>query len=150
MRKRILLLALMGTFAVAACSEGTVGTTLDDGAATMPTSGTSGTTSGAATDGTAGETGDPETMAEFQAEIDELSDAISESEAADELNSAWDTLNAELAASIAAIQEDGTIAREEIESSLEDFEQQLDELDVEENVRTAWESLRSHVEALMS
>jgi gas vesicle protein len=89
-------------------------------------------------------------MAEFQAEIDELSDAISESEAAQELSSAWDTLNAELAASVATMREDGTIAREEIESGLEDFEQQLDDLEVEENVRIAWESLRSHVEALMS
>jgi hypothetical protein len=149
MRRRILALTFMGTLAIAACADGTTTETGDDGVATMPTSGTSGTTSAAATDGTAGGTG-PETIAEFQAEIDDLGDAISESEAAQELRSAWDTLNAELAASIASLREDRTAAREEIESSLEEFEQRLDELDVDENVRAAWESLKSQVEALTS
>ena len=89
-------------------------------------------------------------MAEVQAELDQLSDAISESEAAEELTSAWNTLSTELAASIATMREAGTISREEVESGLETFEQRLDELDVEEDVRTAWESLRSHLEQVMA
>jgi hypothetical protein len=51
---------------------------------------------------------------------------------------------------MASISDDGTIAREEIESEMEDFEQSLDDLEVEENVRTAWEALRSHLERLFS
>jgi phage-related minor tail protein len=91
-----------------------------------------------------------EAINEFQGEIDGLSDAISESEAADDLSAAWQTLSAELAASVESLREDGSIAREEIEASLEDFEQQLDELDVEQNVRTAWEELRTNLEQLMT
>ncbi|HEU4915824.1 MAG TPA: hypothetical protein VFV13_04600 [Acidimicrobiia bacterium] len=140
MRKRLWLLIAGSALVLAACSGGEGST---DGTETMPTSGTTAPASG----GTADQT---DAMAEFQAELDQLSDAISESEAAEELSSAWDTLNAELAASIATMREDGTIAREEIESELEDFEQRLDDLDVEENVRTAWESLRSHLEQLMA
>jgi hypothetical protein len=89
-------------------------------------------------------------VTELQAEIDALGDAITESEAADELNAAWTTLSAEVAASIAGIREDGTIAREEIESSVEEFQETMDELDVEENVRAAWETLRSRLEQMMS
>jgi hypothetical protein len=54
-----------------------------------------------------------------------------------------------VAASIAGIREDGTIARAEIESAVEDFEETLDDLDVEEKVRTAWESVRSQLEQMM-
>jgi gas vesicle protein len=91
-----------------------------------------------------------ETIAELEAEIDQLGSAIAESEAADELAAAWDTLGDEISAAVASIGEDGTIAREEIESELESFEQNLDDLEVEENVRTAWEALRSHLEQLFS
>lgn len=148
MRRRLLLLAIVSTLALAACSD-TAGTDPTDGAATMPTSDTSGTTSGA-TEDTSGMAADPETMADLQAQLDEFSDAVAQSQAAQDLETSWNTLSAELAASVAAISEDGTVAREEIESGLEDFEERLDELDVEESVRSAWESLRSQLEQVMA
>jgi hypothetical protein len=142
MTKRSIALVMAGAIAVGACADTTTGSTLpaDQAGDTSVDTATSGT--GPATD--------LEAITEFQAEIDELSDAISESEAADDLSAAWQTMSAELAASIEAIREDGAVAREEIESGLETFEQRLDELDVEENVRTAWEALRSHLEQLMT
>jgi len=138
MRTRSIAVVMAGAIALGACAGSTTGSTLpeDQAGDTTVASETSGT--GPAI----------EAITEFQAEIDELSDAISESEAAGDLSAAWETLNTDLAAAMAAIREDGAIAREEIESGLETFEQRLDELDVEENVRTAWEALRSHLEQL--
>jgi hypothetical protein len=142
MRRRLLLLTLGSALVLAACSDtGGAG----DATATLPTSGTTALD----TENDSGQTGTGEALAEFQTEVDQLSDAIAESEAAQDLSTAWTTLSAELAAGIATMQEDGTVAREEIESGIEEFEQRLDELNVEENVRTAWESLRTQIEQLM-
>jgi gas vesicle protein len=145
MRKRNLIIALLvGALALGACSQDTT-----DGTDTTGVTGTesapSTAVSGADTTFAGGET-----IAELEAEIDQLGSAIAESEAADELAAAWDTLGDEISAALASIGEDGTIAREEIESELESFEQNLDDLEVEENVRTAWEALRSHLERLFS
>jgi gas vesicle protein len=145
MRHRKLIIALVaGALAFGACTQDTT-----DGTDTTGVTGTepapSTTMSGAETTFAL-----DETMVELEAEIDQLGSAIAESEAADELTAAWDTLGNEISAAVASIGEDGTIAREEIESELESFEQNLDDLEVEENVRTAWEALRSHLEQLFS
>jgi hypothetical protein len=143
MKTRISLLIVGSALALAACADSDGG--LAEGTVTTATSGPEATTGDTSADGTA-----PEMVTELQAEVEALGDAISESETAEELNAAWTTLSAQVAASIAGIREDGTIAREEIESAVEEFEEQLDELDVEENVRTAWEELRSRLEQMMS
>jgi hypothetical protein len=143
MRTKLWLFTIVTALALAACSE-TGGTDLAE--ETTPTAGATGTTTG----GTSGETGASETIAELQAEFDDLSEAIAESGTPEELASAWDTLSTEIIASIAALREDRTIAREEIESSVEEFEQSLEDLEVDEDVRTAWEALRSHLEQLMT
>jgi len=144
MRRRLTVLLLAGLGLAACAQDATDGTD-----ATDPTTAT--TSAGAGTTSAGGSTvGDGETIAEFQAEIDELAAAISESAAAEELTESWDELSDDLTAAIASIQEDGTIAREEIESGLEAFEQRLDELNVEESVQTAWDALRSHLEQLIS
>ncbi len=141
MRRQLTALLIAGLALGACAQDATNGTD-----ATNPTTATS---AGADTTPDAA-TGDSEIIAEFQAEIDELATAISESAAAEELTESWDELSDDLTAAVASIQEDGTIAREEIESGLETFEQRLDELNVEENVQTAWDALRSHLEQLLS
>ncbi|HWL50705.1 MAG TPA: hypothetical protein VNT92_12575, partial [Acidimicrobiia bacterium] len=120
MRTRSIAVVMAGAIALGACADTTTGSTLPEGQAGDPTVASEPSGTGPAM----------EAITEFQAEIDELSDAISESEAAEDLSAAWETLNTELAAAMAAIQEDGAVAREEIESGLETFEQRLDELDV--------------------
>lgn len=140
MRKAARSIALAGLLALAACSGATGGTTSE--ALTGTTlAGTGGTD--AASDALAA-------VATFQEDIQAVSDAIAESDSAEEVRTAWDTLNAELTASVESIREDGSIAREEIEASLDTFEQQLDEIEVSEDVRTAWEELRANLEQLMS
>jgi gas vesicle protein len=142
MKTRISLLIVGSALTLAACADSDGGL---EGTVTTPASGPEATTGDTSANGTA-----LEMVTELQAEIDNLGDAISESETAEELNAAWTTLSTQVAASIAGIREDGTIAREEIESAVEEFQEQLDELDVEENVRTAWEELRSRLEQMMS
>ena len=142
MRRQLTALLLAG-LALGACAQDTT----DGTDATDPTTATTSAGADTTPDTSAA---DGETIAEFQAEIDELATAISESAAAEELTEAWDELSDDLTAAVASIREDGTIAREEIESGLETFEQRLDELNVEENVQTAWDALRSHLEQLLS
>lgn len=143
MRQRNLTIALLaGALALGACAQETT-----DSTDTTGVTGTEPATSSTMSDA---DTTFAETIAELEAEVDQLGSAIAESEAAEELAAAWDTLGDEISAAVASIGEDGTIAREEIESELESFEQNLDDLEVEENVRTAWEALRSHLEQLFS
>jgi len=141
MRKGVTSIALAGLVALAACSDTTGSTT---------TEALTGTTLAGTPGGTDTSSDALAAVAAFQEDIQTLSDAIAESESADEVRSAWDTLNAELTASVESIREDGTIAREEIEASLDTFEQQLDEIEVNEDVRTAWEELRTNLEQLMT
>ena len=141
MRKGVTATALVGVLALAACSNATGGTT---------TEALTGTTLAGTSAGTDASSDALAAVAAFQEDIQALSDAIEESESAEEVRSAWDTLNAELTASVESIREDGSIAREEIQTSLDAFEQQLDEIEVSEDVRTAWEELRTNLEQLMT
>jgi phage-related minor tail protein len=141
MRKGATSIALAGLLALVACSDTTGGTTSEA---------LTGTTLAGTTEGTDASSDALGAVAAFQEDIQALSDAISESDSAEELRSAWDTLNAELTASVESIREDGSIAREEIETSLDAFEQQLDEIEVNEDVRTAWDELRTNLEQLMT
>ena len=90
-----------------------------------------------------------EALGQVEDEIDNLSDAISSSESAQELRSAWDTLKVELAATVSTLRAQGSVAREDVESALDAFEQELEAIDVDENVNAAWDELRSHLEQLM-
>jgi ABC-type phosphate/phosphonate transport system substrate-binding protein len=91
-----------------------------------------------------------ETLGQFEDEINRLSDAISSSESAQELSSAWDTLKVELAATVATLRSEGAVAQDDVEAALDAFQEELDSLDIEENVSSAWDDVRSHVEQLMN
>ena len=94
--------------------------------------------------------GQEDALGQFEDDIDSLSEAISSSESAQELSSAWDTLKVELAATVATLRAEGAVARDDVEAALDTFEQELDAMDVDENVSAAWDELRSHLEQLMS
>ena len=89
-------------------------------------------------------------IGQFEDEIDRLSDAISSSESAQELSSAWDTLKVELAATVATLRAEGAVARDDVETALDAFQEELDSLDIGENVSSAWDDVRSHLEQLMN
>ena len=140
MKSRAMAYVLLATIvAASACADGNT----DESVPVASTSDTAGTTTVAAAD-------QNEALGNLEGEIDSLGEAITSSEAGQELSSAWDTLKVELAAAIATLRSQGDVARDEIQSALDTFEQKLDELDVEENVRAAWDQLRTHVEQLTS
>ena len=143
MKKQLTACLMAGAVALGACAQDTT-----DGTDTTSSPGTVSNTS-TTLSGADATSGDNETIVELQTEIDALASAIAESDAAEELGAGWDTLRTELATALVSIQEDGTVAREEIEDRLESFEQRIDELEVEENVRTSWDALRSHLEQLL-
>ena len=140
MRRKSIAVALVGALVLAACADASTDQTVADatGDTSVATTGSDGTESA----------GGLEAIAELEDDIDELSNAISESEPGQDLSSAWDTLKTELAAAIASFRDEGAVAREEIDSALDAFQQELDELDVDESVSSAWDELRSHVEQL--
>jgi len=139
MKGRWMAYVLATIVALSACADGST----DESVPVASTSDTAGTTTVAAA-------GQDEALGNLEGEIDSLGEAITSSEAGQELSSAWNTLTVELAAAIATLRSQGDVARDEIQSALDAFEQKLDDLDVEENVRAAWDELRSHVEQLTS
>ena len=92
MRKGATSIALAGLLALAACSDTTGDNTTSEA--------TTGTTLAGTTEGTDASSDALGAVAAFQEDIQALSDAISESDSAEELRSAWDTLNTELTASV--------------------------------------------------
>ena len=89
-------------------------------------------------------------VAAFQEDIQALSDAISESESGGGaevgLGHAEHRAHCLRRVDFARTGD----RREEIEASLDAFEQQLDEIEVNEDVRTAWDELRTNLEQLMT
>lgn len=139
MKSRAMAFVLAMIVALSACADGST----DESVPGSVTSDTTGTTTVAADS-------QNEALGNLEGEIDSLGEAITSSEAGQELSSAWNTLKVELAAAIATLRSQGDVAREEIQTALDTFEQKLDDLDVEENVTAAWDQLRSHVEELTS
>ncbi len=139
MKSRAIAFVLAMIVALSACADGST----DESVPSSVTSDTAGTTTVAAD-------GQDEALGNLEGEIDSLGEAITSSEAGQDLSSAWNTLKVELAAAIATLRSQGDVARDEIQTALDTFEQKLDDLDVEENVRAAWDQLRSHVEELTS
>jgi hypothetical protein len=139
MRKRAMAFVLATTMVVGACADASTDDSVPDD--TSPDS-------AAAT--TAPADGQKEALGQFEDEIDGLSEAISSSESAQALSSAWDALKVELTATVATLRAGGDAARDDVQAALDTFEQELDSIDVEENVSAAWDELRSHVEQLIS
>jgi hypothetical protein len=127
-------LALVGVLGVSACAESASTDTLD-----VPTT--------LSQEGT-GDTGQPDItgLGDLETEIEDFATAIAESDAADEVRSAWNTLAAELMTVVESAEDGTAVPRERIESELDEFAETLDGLEVEENVRAAWQNLRTQLE----
>ncbi len=140
--RSVLILALTGLLFLAACGETDLtATTADAGTVT--------------TGDPAGDDGSDEiasTVAEVQAEINELTTEVQNSAAAAELEAAWNTLQADLVAAVAAIGDDGTIDGSAVQEKVDAFQTKLDSLgdDVEPALMDAWETLRHRLQDLMS
>jgi hypothetical protein len=129
---RILILALIGAVAVAACSE--TPEVLDGGVTTFPD-----------------EDDVAELVAEVQAEIQEVSTEIENSEAAADLRAAWSELSSELNAAIASITSNQAIDTAAVRDQLDEFQSEVEMAgdEVSDELRSAWIELRSKFERLL-
>jgi gas vesicle protein len=139
--KRIITAVMIGALALAACS----GDTVED-----VTSEIEDATSASVSDEVEQDAVDLATDVEQQ--MDTLSNEIQNSEAADDLQNAWNDIQNEVTAAIASMQTDGTISTEGLEQELNEFQTELDAAgdEIAPEVRDAWTSLRTSIEQLMS
>ncbi|HEU4319757.1 MAG TPA: hypothetical protein VFS66_06710 [Acidimicrobiia bacterium] len=139
--KRIVTLLLIGVFALAACS----GDGLDEVANDIED----------ATDASVSDEVEQDALAlaaDVEEQMDTLTAEIQASGAAEELQSAWGEMQTAVTASIASMQADGTMSVEGIEDALNDFQAEIDAAgdDIAPELRTAWESLKSSIQDLIS
>ena len=139
--RRFTTMIMIGALAVAACSGDTVG----EVASELEN----------ATDATIGDAAEQNAMqlaADVEEQMQTLTDEIESSGAADDLRGAWSNIQTEVAAAIASMQTDGSIVTDGLNEALEDFQTELEATgdEVAPEVRSAWESLRSSIEQMMS
>lgn len=130
---RILIVALIGSIAVAACSD--TPESIDDAVSSLP-----------------GEDDVAELGADIQAEIDAVSTAIENSEAADELRDGWSDMQAELDEAMNAIASNEAVDTDAIRAELDEFQAQVEAAsdDVSDELVSAWNELRAKFEQLIS
>jgi hypothetical protein len=90
-------------------------------------------------------------IATAQAAMSEIAQQIEASEASQEVQEAWESLEADLTELFTSLQSGGTVDATQVQEILDDFETQLDELgdEVGPELRDAWESLRTQIEQLI-
>jgi PBP1b-binding outer membrane lipoprotein LpoB len=139
--KRIITAIMIGALVLAACS----GDTVED-----VTSEIEDATNASVSDEVEQDAVDLATDVEQQ--MDTLSNEIQNSEAADDLQNAWNDIQNEVTAAIASMQTDGTISTEGLEQELNEFQTELDAAgdEIAPEVRDAWTSLRTSIEQMMS
>jgi phenylalanyl-tRNA synthetase alpha subunit len=138
--KRIITAIMIGALALAACS----GDTVDEVASEIED----------ATDASVAdevERNAVELASEVEQQMDTLATEIQNSEAADDLQNAWNDIQTEVTAAIASMQTDGTISTEGLEQELDEFQTELDAAgdQIAPELQDAWNSLRSNIEQMM-
>lgn len=139
--KKIAALLLAGAMVLGACSDDS----LDDAADELDEA-----TNGSVADEV--EQNAVELATEVEAEMSSLATAIQNSEAAADLETAWNDVQAELTAAIASMQTDGSIETDELEDELDEFQSAIEQASdsVEPELMDSWDSLRSKIEQMMS
>lgn len=143
MRKPLTAVVFAGVLTLAACSGDGV-TTTSAGA------GDTSTTDAGATSSSEGDLSGA--IEEIEAEINALQAQIQNSAAAEDLQSAWTDLTAELTVAMSEMVQDGVVDSTAVEAALDDFQADLEALgdEVEPELVAAWEALRTKIESLMS
>ncbi|HET9261320.1 MAG TPA: hypothetical protein VFP42_14460 [Acidimicrobiia bacterium] len=93
-----------------------------------------------------------ELAADVEEQMDTLTEEIQSSGAAEELQSAWSEVQTEMTAAIASMQADGTMTVEGIEEALDDFQTEIEAAgdEIAPELRSAWDSLRTSIQELIS
>jgi chromosome segregation ATPase len=90
-------------------------------------------------------------IAAAQEDIADIGQRIQESEASDDLQAAWEDLQADLTALFTSLQSEGTVDTTQVEQFMDDFEGQLDAAgdQITPELRDAWDTLRATIESLI-
>lgn len=131
-RVRILILALVGALAIAACSD--TPDTVDDAVSSLPS-----------------EDDVVELTTEIQTEVEELTTEIENSEAGDQLLDAWTEVRAEVTEAVSAMTTGSEVDTDAVRAELDEFQAEVEAAgeEVGPELTTAWNELRSKVEALI-
>lgn len=134
---RVLIMALMATLAVAACSDAPEN--VEDAVSSLPSS----------EEVTENVT---EVAQDVQTQLNELGTAIENSEAAEDLQTAWSDVRTEVTSAISSFSAGESIDTAAIETQFDEFQTELEAMgdDVGDEVMTAWNELRSAFEQLTS
>ena len=129
---RLLLIALISAFALAACSD--TPDTVEDAVSSLP-----------------GEEDVAEVGADIQADIEAVATEIENSEAADDLSAAWTDMQAEINAAVDSITSNETVDTEAIQAELDEFQTEVETAGdaVSDDLVAAWNELRSSVEEMI-
>lgn len=130
---RLLLIALIGALAIAACSD--TPDSVDDAVTSLP-----------------GEEDMAEAAADIQAEIEAVSTEIENSEAADDLRAAWSDIQVEINSAVDSVTSNETVDTEAIQAELDEFQAEVEAAgdEVSDELVAAWNELRSTFEELIS
>lgn len=134
---RVLIMALMAALAVAACSDAPEN--VEDAVSSLPSS----------EEVTENVT---EVAEDVQTQLNELGTAIENSEAAEDLQTAWSDVRTEVTSAISSFSAGESIDTAAIETQFDEFQTELEAMgdDVGDEVMTAWNELRSAFEQLTS
>lgn len=130
---RVLTMALVATFAVAACSD--TPDSVEDAVSSLP------------------DTEDVTAVAEdVQTELNELGTAIENSEAAEDLQAGWTNVRTEITSAISSFTSGESIDTAAIEAQFDEFQTELEAMgdDVGDEVMAAWSELRAAFQQLTS
>jgi hypothetical protein len=91
-------------------------------------------------------------VADVQTEMDDIATEIENSEANEELQSAWTEIETEIRSAIESVADDGTIDTSGIQDQLDEFQETLNSLgdDVSDELMSSWTTLRNALDQLMS
>lgn len=134
---RVLIMALMAALSVAACSDAPEN--VEDAVSSLPSS----------EEVTENVT---EVAEDVQTQLNELGTAIENSEAAEDLQTAWSDVRTEVTSAISSFSAGESIDTAAIETQFDAFQTELEAMgdDVGDEVMTAWNELRSAFEQLTS
>lgn len=134
---RVLIMALMAALAVAACSDAPEN--VEDAVSSLPSS----------EEVTENVT---EVAEDVQTQLNELGTAIENSEAAEDLQTAWSDVRTEVTSAISSFSAGESIDTAAIETQFDAFQTELEAMgdDVGDEVMAAWNELRSAFEQLTS
>lgn len=130
---RILAMSMIGLLAIAACSD--TPDSVQDAVTSLPDSSEVAAVA-----------------AEVQTEMADLTATIQSSEAADAVETAWTEVQTEITAAIGTVTAGGSVDTEAINQELNAFQAELEAAgdEVRDDVMSAWTSLRSKFEQLLS